>query len=269
MLTFRLPTETEWETACRAGASESEDYCKLADGTQITASTLSKVARYGKGWDAGTVSVGSFLPNAWGLYDMHGNVWEWTDTADGDDRVIRGGGFGNTAEGRVARYRNRFYPDYSLRDLGLRLAASGRTAASTKEPEAAVRVSDGKQAARSVAASRSETVGASSSSEPCVLDLGGGVTLEMVQCPGVAPDFWMGKYEVTQEQWERVMGKNPSEFKGLKKPVETVSWNDCRVFVEKLNARSDMKLAGLRFAIPTEAQWEYACRAGSRGNGTM
>ncbi|HVX60689.1 MAG TPA: formylglycine-generating enzyme family protein [Pirellulales bacterium] len=70
--------------------------------------------------------------------------------------------------------------------------------------------------------------------------------------------FYLGKYEVTQEQWEKVMGSNPSHFQGAKLPVETVSWNACQEFLAKLQART-----GRKFALPTEAQWEFACRAGT------
>ncbi len=116
------------------------------------------------------------------------------------------------------------------------------------------------------------------------VDLGGGVKLEMVLIPTgeflmgspdsgkdaypnekpqhrvqIAKPFYLGKYPVTQEQWEAVMGNNPSDFKGPKNPVECVSWEDCRGFVGKLNA----KIGGGKFSLPTEAQWEYACRAGS------
>jgi len=71
--------------------------------------------------------------------------------------------------------------------------------------------------------------------------------------------FWMGKYEVTQGQWQKIMGSNPSRFKeGKNYPVENVSWNDCQEFVEKLNHRGRKT-----FRLPTEAEWEYACRAGS------
>ena len=73
--------------------------------------------------------------------------------------------------------------------------------------------------------------------------------------------FWMGKYEVTQEQWERVIGSNPSEFKGAKNPVENVPWDECQEFIKKLNAQ--VKDGGFR--LPTEAEWEYACRAGTAG----
>jgi formylglycine-generating enzyme required for sulfatase activity len=75
--------------------------------------------------------------------------------------------------------------------------------------------------------------------------------------------FWLGKYEVTQAQWEAVMGNNPSKFNGTNLPVETVSWNDISGtggFLENVN-RHDTP-AG-QFHLPTEAQWEYACRAGT------
>lgn len=113
------------------------------------------------------------------------------------------------------------------------------------------------------------------------VDLGGGVQMEFILiAPGsfimgsdentgdgdespehkvtLTQPFYLGKYEVTQEQWEAVMGNNPSEFKGTKRPVDTVSWNDCQSFLAKLG-----KKTGRKFALPTEAQWEFACRAGT------
>ena len=119
-----------------------------------------------------------------------------------------------------------------------------------------------------------------------VVDLGHGVKLEMVLVPAggfllgspdadkrATPDetpqhwvrmnkpFYLGKYPVTQEQWEAVMGSNPSHLKGPKNPVEMVSWNHCQVFLGKLSAKAGGQ--GGKFVLPTEAQWEYACCAGS------
>ena len=78
----------------------------------------------------------------------------------------------------------------------------------------------------------------------------------------ITKPFYLGKYLVTQEQWEAVMGSNPSEFKGPKNPVEMVSWEDCQQFLGKLNAKSSSGAS--KFQLPSEAQWEYACRAGSK-----
>ena len=75
--------------------------------------------------------------------------------------------------------------------------------------------------------------------------------------------FYMGKYEVTQAQWQAVMGNNPSKFKGCGGcPVEQVSWDDAQSFINKLNESND----GFRYRLPTEAEWEYACRAGTTGD---
>ncbi|MGB3509496.1 MAG: bifunctional serine/threonine-protein kinase/formylglycine-generating enzyme family protein [Microcoleaceae cyanobacterium] len=113
-------------------------------------------------------------------------------------------------------------------------------------------------------------------------NLGKGVSLEMVKIPGGrfimgspeteaerfddespqhyvdVPEFFMGKYPVTQAQWEAVMGNNPSRFKGANRPVERVSWNDATEFCQKLS-----QITGKKYSLPSESQWEYACRAGT------
>ena len=122
------------------------------------------------------------------------------------------------------------------------------------------------------------------SSKEISVDLGEGVKMQIVLIPAgeflmgspstekergsdegpqhkvrITKPFYIGKYEVTQEQWEAVMGNNPSRFKGAKNPVENVSWNDCQKFINKLN--SIVPDGGFR--LPTEAEWEYAARAGT------
>ena len=117
-------------------------------------------------------------------------------------------------------------------------------------------------------------------------DLPGGEKMVMKYCPGgeftmgspageewrrnneaqveveLSSHYWIGETEVTQGQWEALMGNNPSDFKGERLPVETVSWNDAQAFVSKLNERVKPP-AGWRWSLPTEAQWERACRAGT------
>ena len=75
-------------------------------------------------------------------------------------------------------------------------------------------------------------------------------------------DYYIGKYEVTQALWKAVMGDNPSKFKGENLPVEQVSWNDCQIFIGKLN-----NITGKTFRLPTEAEWEYAARGGKKSKG--
>lgn len=77
----------------------------------------------------------------------------------------------------------------------------------------------------------------------------------------ITKEFEIGKYEVTQAQWQSVMGSNPSSFKGANRPVERVSWNDIQAFLGNLKARGD----GYRYRLPTEAEWEYVTQAGAPG----
>ena len=74
----------------------------------------------------------------------------------------------------------------------------------------------------------------------------------------ISKDFYMGIYEVTQAQYQTVMGKNPSHFEGENNPVEEVSWNDAQEFCKKLS-----QLTGNKYRLPTEAEWEYSARAGT------
>ncbi len=75
-------------------------------------------------------------------------------------------------------------------------------------------------------------------------------------------DYYIGQTEVTQELWEAVMGSQPSAFSGNKKPVERVSWEDCKEFIRQLNA-----ITGQQFRLPTEAEWEFAARGGNKSRG--
>ena len=74
----------------------------------------------------------------------------------------------------------------------------------------------------------------------------------------ISKGFWMSKYEITQKQWKSIMGDNPSHFKGDDHPVDSINWYDAQDFIKELNFKGNGK-----FRLPTEIEWEYACRAGS------
>ena len=121
--TYRLPTEKEWEYACRAGSTGK--YCKLADGTEIEKNTLGEVAWYDDNSKRKTHPVGQKKPNAFGLYDMHGNVYEWcNDRASGDCRVLRGGCWDGNARYCISAHRDSNEPCDCNRSTGFRLACS-------------------------------------------------------------------------------------------------------------------------------------------------
>ena len=80
----------------------------------------------------------------------------------------------------------------------------------------------------------------------------------------ILPSFYICKYEVTQQLWEEVMGGNPSAHIGELLPVESVSWDDCQLFISRLN-----DMTGVKFRLPTEAEWEFAARGGSMSSGFM
>ena len=99
-------------------------------------------------------------------------------------------------------------------------------------------------------------------SEDKSVPLSDSVSIELKSIPG---PLWVGKFEVTQAQWETVMGTNPSLNKGADLPVERISWKDCQFFLKKLNALPGVKKSGIVFRLPTEEEWCLARYAGATG----
>ncbi len=91
----------------------------------------------------------------------------------------------------------------------------------------------------------------------------GSVRLELVKLPN---GMWFGKTEVTQAQWEAVAGENPSYYPDRDLPVIDVTWDDCQMFLRRLNALPEIKRTGLVFRLPTSEEWTYACRAGAEND---
>ena len=251
---YVLPTEAQWEYACRAGTSTAYSF-----GDSINASHVNHDQLIGE-----TTNVGEYAANAWGFYDMHGNVWEWTSdwyqaTAKTSDwcRVLRGGSW--SSDGRTLRsaYRRRNYEN-NRHTNGFRVSFQ-LTETLTVNHNATVQL---------------EMLWV----EPGTFTMGsptteaGRGTNETEHNVTLTQGFYLGKYEVTQAQYEAVMTGNtdglsatPSQWRNNPNhPVEKVSWEDVQIFLSRLNSQQSANLsAGWKYVLPTEAQWEYACRAGT------
>lgn len=288
---FRLPTEAEWEYACRAGTRTRHSNGDSDD-------RLGEVAQFGGNNRKATEKIGSKSPNAFGLFDMAGNVWEWcqdpwTDSYDmrtttdpagpetGQGCVTRGGSWASSADNCRSAHRSRDAETYGGSHLGFRIAwTPTRT---PRKPPAPLDCTGPKGAdAREVVAAQrawARHLGEYSHEKAFPLDKAGKVTVEMVLLPPgkycrgdekkpvavtLTRPLWVGKYEVTQRQYQQVTGKNPAHFRkegadAALYPVEKVSHQDAVRF-----CKSASENTGSGFRLLWEAEWEYAYRAGTR-----
>ncbi|HBV62428.1 MAG TPA: hypothetical protein DEF45_05335 [Rhodopirellula sp.] len=252
---YRLPTAAEWEYACRAGTKT--DY-SFGDAH----SDLATYAWYKSNSNATTHLVGSKQANSWGLYDMHGNASEWTrdwhessvwrvhyigsavsdpsGPVFGHGRVVRGGSIFFQAEHCRSAIEVMGVPSKRFDDGGFRVAL---TAGPLKLPESA------------------DALGMKFKQLPAgTFNMGHGDTQHEVT---FSKPINMGVHEVTQQQYQRIMGYNPSIFNAKDNPVDNVSWEDAVEFCQRLSALTAEQTAGNVYRLPTEAEWEYACRAGT------
>ncbi len=331
-LEVHLPTEAEWEYACRAGTETATWLGDLEILGQRNAPLLDEIAWYGgnsgvgldpgvgvdsSGWNekqhphtrAATREVALKRPNPWGLYDMLGNVeewcWDWQGTYQpevaidsegpegGAGRVIRGGSWFDGARSVRAAYRLWYHPGKRNHYLGFRLSRGQErriqeAERTTRGAERAVRGTSPRRRSRRARAwverlGWAADGGADRRGRWASFEVDGAVQRMRWIVPGrflmgspeteegrfddegprhevtLSEGFWLGETPCTQELWRAVTGENPSYFQSPRRPVEQVSWEDCRRFFERLNARLPELAAG----FPTEARWEYACRAGS------
>ena len=336
-LDLSLPSEAQWEFACRAGTETPYSFGRTISRDQVCYES-----------DA-PVEVGSLPPNGWGLFEMHGNIYEWCADSwhgtyegaptDGSvwsasakgaaGRVVRGGSWFGLARDVRAAYRDPGAPAYRFDDVGFRCAR----VQSDSETGGAEHAAAPADPASRAGAERARPQGPAGDAallrvgvpQPARLpktsliiirsdreelhlrrltkpDWASGmgrdnyglfteITIpdtEITQrmrwippgrfimgSPDDEPDrfgsegprhevtleegFWLFDTPCTQGLWHGVTGKNPSRFQTPDRPVETVSFDDVQTFLSKLNERAP----GLNLGLPSEAQWEYACRAGT------
>lgn len=247
----RLPTEAEWEYACRAGTT-------------------------------------NVFPAAtkWGLNDMHGSLSEWcadwygpysvenqtdpTGPASGRERVVRGGCWKSAARQCRSAFRTHADPGVRNDTIGFRICVSGPEGAGVVAKHIPVRTIRPEELKPGTC--NRITIAADEDVEllwcpPGAFAMGSAMTedgriLGAEDQHGVAitEGFWMAKYEVTKQMWQKVMDDGVfGVLVGAQDPKGEVSWQDCTNFIVRANDR----LSGVCVRLPTEAEWEYACRAGT------
>ena len=295
--TYRLPTEAEWEYACRAGTTT-----RFSSGDSD--SSLDEYAWYSGNSSNTMHPFGQKRVNAFDLYDMHGNVKEWcSDWYDEDyysnspsvdpngpptgaSHSLRGGSWNWPEGGLRSSYRNHYYPVYRGDNVGFRVVHSKsgphvepdrgpeRPEVAAEEPvEAAPLPKPGDVVTNSIGMkliyipAGSFVMGSRHSEAQLTKEYNqkeGYFASEFPQhqvriCEG----FWMGQTEVTQGQYKSVMNaqpwsRNPVVEESANNPAIWVTWEDAAAFCRKLSQQE-----GKTYRLPTEAEWEYTCRAGT------
>ena len=256
---YRLPTEAEWEYASRAGASTAysfgDDAAMLGEYAWFSANSGGKMPR----------PVGQKRPNSWGLYDMHGNAAEWCHDYYGAyteglvsnpigpdvllslNRVFRGGAFESKESQCRSGWRGQC-PDQGNVSVGFRVLMGARPLAAGVDSivnnvgQRLVKILPGPFMMGSPDADVDE---------------------KPQHAVTISRSFYIGDTEVTQGQWKAVMGTEPwkgqaNVREGTNYPATYVSWEDAVEYCRRLSERE-----GLTYRLPTEAEWEYACRSGT------
>jgi formylglycine-generating enzyme required for sulfatase activity/serine/threonine protein kinase len=269
---YRLPTEVEWEYACRAGATTA--YAFGDDERQ-----LQDYAWYHENSRGVAHPVATKKPNAWGLYDMHGNAWEycrWHEISPGNIRffsVFRGGSWCRDASFSRSAFRVERKPEGRDARVGFRLVCAEPV------PQASAALD---QDISGMGGGGTANVGAETSPSLVELpSLSNSIGIEMKLVPAgefmmgddingpehkvtLTTPFYIGVTEVTNGQWSRLMGvQSGVPANAADHPVRGVTWADARAFCRRLSSLPEEKAAGMTYRLPTEAEWEYSCRGGT------
>ena len=300
---FALPTEAQWEYACRAGTTTPFYFGSQLNGKEANCNGNFPYGTNDKGpYKERTTKVGEYGENPWGLCDMHGNVLQWCADYYGpynndlkttdplrslkyseERRVLRGGSWVDHAESCRAAYRSGCAPDL-LRgaiNIGFRVCVRPEDERpEDKKPDPppplpktlTVDLGDGVKM-EFVLIPKGKFQMGSPATEPERNPLEKNFDSERQHEVEISKPFYLAKYPVTQKQYQTLVKKNPSCFQAGKAgadkvqgldtddlPVESVTWDEAQAFCKKMRA---LDKQGRPFRLPTEAEWEYACRAGT------
>ncbi len=297
---FTLPSEIQWEYACRAGSNSAFNNGKQLSTPKGVSVEIDEIAWYKSNSDTKTHAVGMKKSNNWGIYDMHGNVAEWCLDAFNNNELstlvnneskcaIRGGAYFFEPEKLRSASRGANSPNTQSSGVGFRIALVNnsnqpeKVEISAKENESPKTDNSVKSVKNDEASKTQSIINAGVKISVSV----NGVKFPLIGCPAgeftigspeketgrdtnekqrkisIKKGFYIGKYEITQGQYKAIMGNNPSIATGDKLPVHNINWLDAQKFCQKLNELTkDKRPANTVFALPTEEQWEYACRSG-------
>lgn len=274
--TYRLPTEAEWEYACRAGANT--DY-----GFGDDPRDLAKHGWFADNTAESPHEVGQLQPNAWGFYDMHGNVGEWCldwfaeypgrdpirdpgGPAVGHRRIWRGGGYFSPAADCTAARRGRLEPNDPYECVGIRLAMN--LPGQGGPPDELTVINGGAQPPQGFA-NLHNSIGIELKRVPAGKFMMGAKDVPPDESDGfpvtITRPFYLGVFEITNDQWARVMGRpGPGKDQLPDLPVTGITWAEAMDFCKRLSALPVETRFGRQYRLPTEAEWEYVCRSGTK-----
>lgn len=263
---YRLPTEAEWEYCCRAGTTT--DYSL---GASVSCGLANFYDGVSNNYCVGaTAIVGSYAANPWGLFDTHGNVWEWcldswdgwrsypssaiSDPymSDGSNRILRGGGWDGSVDGGRSASRNWYDPGTAAYSVGFRVVL-----APVLVPSPALNMVRVEAGVFQMGSPESSLGTAPYYNQ---------VQAQPVHSVSITRPFWVGRHEVTQAAYQAVMGANPSLIVGPQRPVESVTWHGAMAYCAAITASeaaAGRVPLGYQYRLPTEAEWEYCYRAGT------
>jgi formylglycine-generating enzyme required for sulfatase activity len=306
---YRLPTDAQWEYACRAGTKTATAFGDSLNGLQANFNGVypNNGARNGPSLGR-TLPVGSYAPNAWGLCDMHGNAREWcqdcyrtnlpggtdpevmsfpTRTTGEADKVVRGGSWQTYGSDCRSARRLGYAPVTRENDRGFRVAVVLTTPKPKPVPPPDPKPLPPGTLVNSIGMKLApipagKFLMGSPQDEPGRPLSGAGLSdYEEQHEVTIREPFYLGIYLITQDQYQYVMADSPNFFpsyfsrEGVEKekvkafkdtnwfPMECVSWDSAQEFCRRLSELPEEKKSGRRYRLPTEEEWEYACRAGT------